>query len=129
MGLKKYLIDSNVIINYLNGNFNSELLDRLDEIFNNNSAISVINKIELLAYHSLNQSQFDLTSDFVSTFDIYKIDDEIIESTIKIKRGERLKIPDAIIAATALKNDLRIITNDNDFERVANLKLIQPQDI
>lgn len=67
---------------------------------------------------------------FVSQSDIIGINPRIISETIAIRKRYRLKIADAIIAATALKNDLTLVAdNDDDFTRIPLLKYINPRKI
>lgn len=51
----------------------------------------------------------------------------IKEKHIKIKRAYSIKLPDAIIAATALVFDMPFITADNGFKKITELKLINYQ--
>ncbi|MHC5830214.1 MAG: PIN domain-containing protein, partial [Nostoc sp.] len=52
---------------------------------------------------------------------------EIEEQTIQLKRQYKIKLPDAIIAATALHKDAFLVTrNANDFQGIAELKIQNP---
>jgi predicted nucleic acid-binding protein len=54
-------------------------------------------------------------------------DNEIIKQTISIRKKRKLKITDAIIAATAIVNGLTLVSdNDRDFKKIAGLKYINP---
>jgi len=58
---------------------------------------------------------------------IFPLNDEVVDKTIKVRKKYKLKLPDAIIAATALVNNLTLIThNKKDFQKVKNLKVIDP---
>lgn len=55
------------------------------------------------------------------------IDDSIIEKTIDLRKTHKLKLGDAIIAATALIHNLDIFSrNLSDFKSIPGLKLIDP---
>lgn len=55
---------------------------------------------------------------------MFGIDDAIIAEGIRIRKTVKIKLPDAIIAATAIINDLVLISdNDKDFEKVMPLGL------
>jgi len=55
------------------------------------------------------------------------LNENIILKSIEIRRKYRLKLPDSIIAATAIENNLKLLTrNLKDFERIAELKSIDP---
>ncbi|MGL5197226.1 MAG: type II toxin-antitoxin system VapC family toxin, partial [Chroococcales cyanobacterium] len=52
---------------------------------------------------------------------------QIEERTIQLRRHHRLKLPDALIAATALHCSACVMTrNVDDFKRVAELTLCNP---
>lgn len=51
------------------------------------------------------------------------ITNEVKKKTIELRKKYNIKLPDAIIAATAIENDLTLITADKGFEKVEELKL------
>ncbi|MXX11364.1 MAG: type II toxin-antitoxin system VapC family toxin, partial [Nitrospira sp. SB0667_bin_9] len=53
---------------------------------------------------------------------IYSIDQDVKEEAIRLRRKSRLKLPDAIIAATAMCHDAVLVTNDNEMQDVPDLK-------
>ncbi|MFN3849522.1 MAG: PIN domain-containing protein [Spirosomataceae bacterium] len=64
---------------------------------------------------------------FVDESNIIGLNDEVIEKTIEIRRNVKVKLPDAIIAASAIVNDFTLISdNDSDFLRIPHLKYINP---
>lgn len=68
-----------------------------------------------------------MTTAFLEIFDEIAIDADIKDIAIKIRRNYRLKLPDAVIAATALHLDLPLITrNMKDFKDIPDLKLFNP---
>jgi predicted nucleic acid-binding protein len=57
----------------------------------------------------------------------YQLTPAIVEKTIELRKAYKIKLPDAIIAATALVNKLTLISRDtNDFRKVKGLKVIAP---
>jgi predicted nucleic acid-binding protein len=55
------------------------------------------------------------------------IDDDLAEFTIELKRNNNIKLADALIAATALSNELVLVTrNEDDFSILANLEIYNP---
>jgi predicted nucleic acid-binding protein len=52
------------------------------------------------------------------------MDAQIKQYAIHIKQNVKMKLPDAIVAATAIKNNLPLVTADKDFKKVANLDLV-----
>lgn len=85
------------------------------------------NRIELLCWTSENQQELKLLEEFVSDCYIFELDQEIKKETINIRRGFKVKLPDAIIGATSRINKLTLLTrNVKDFERIDSLKIINP---
>jgi predicted nucleic acid-binding protein len=118
----KYLIDTNAISDYLGGKFTHKGLDFMDLIIDDIPAISVVNRIELLGQNTNQKEQLHI---FVEACLIYDLTEEIILKTIALRKSRKIKIPDAIIAATALIYDLILIThNIRDFESISNLQLL-----
>ena len=61
--------------------------------------------------------------DFLSK--IYHIDDEIINKTIELRKKYKIKLPDTIIAATAIVNGFILIShNFKDFQKITELNFI-----
>ena len=60
---------------------------------------------------------------------MYELDQDIKDQTAEIRKHYNLKLPDAIIAATAIVNKLTLITrNTKDFDRLSRLKVSNPYD-
>ena len=110
---KSYLIDTSAVIKYLNGSLPESNLDFIDRIIDEEVHLSFISKIELQVWSPPNEMDLVIYRDFVSRADILSIDNNIISETIKIRKLYLLKLPDAIIAATAITHNLILIA-DND---------------
>ena len=121
-----FLIDSNIIIDFSAKKLAGKQNEYVAEIIDNFPQISVINKIELLGFEVV-PPQIKLFIDQVS---IIGLDDEVVDLTIALRKEYKIKLPDAIIAATALANDLTIVTNNiKDFSNISGLQLINPYSI
>ena len=71
-----------------------------------------------------------LLSGFVNDLVVIGLSDEIVEQTIEIRKELKAKTPDAIIAATALVNQLILISrNTKDFDKIEGLEVLNPYDI
>lgn len=127
---RKILIDTNIAIGYIGNRLSLQLMNKLDTVFDGKYHLSVINKIELLGYPDLDKTEeakFNLLIDHAV---LHPIDNKIIEETISIRKNHKIKLPDAIIAATCLVNKLDLLTlNIRDFENINGLKLIQPESV
>jgi predicted nucleic acid-binding protein len=119
---KEYLIDSNAISNYLGNKFPLKGMDFFDNVINDMPFISVINKIELLGQNRIDIKQFQISIEYCV---VCSLSEKIVNKTIEIRRQKKIKLPDAIIAATAIINKLTlIIHNLSDFNKIPNLKLL-----
>ena len=118
----RYLIDTNTVSDYLSQNLSPEAMQYLDGIVNGTPQISVMTRIELLSFLS---PRIDIIRNFVGYATVFNLTEDIIIRTIALRRSRRIKIPDAIIAATALEYDLTLITHNlSDFQGIPNLKLL-----
>jgi predicted nucleic acid-binding protein len=60
---------------------------------------------------------------------IIALSDTIVDKCIEIRRNGKIKTPDAIIAATAIVHNFTLLTSDSDFNRIPNLKTLNPFDL
>ncbi|MBN1181496.1 MAG: type II toxin-antitoxin system VapC family toxin [Bacteroidales bacterium] len=68
--------------------------------------------------------------DFVSCSNICMMDDGIVEKTIEVRRLYKIKLPDAVIAATALHYDFILVTNNTkDFKSIKGLVILNPHEL
>ena len=89
--------------------------------------ISPIVRIELLCFSGLSDDEAEVIEDFLSQFDSIPISRKIENQTIALKRKHKIKLPDAVIAATALCQQAVLVTrNFYDFQDIAELKLENP---
>lgn len=127
---QEYLIDSNVIIGYLDNKIPPFGMQFLHKIFDRIPNISVINKIEVLRFNSFDKKTEQILVEFVNECSIYLLNDQVIDLTISICKVNRIKLPDAIIAATAIYADLILLTrNTTDFRAITNLETYNPWEI
>lgn len=124
---QEYLIDTNVIIDYMSERLTAKALDFLDEVFNATFYISIINKIVLLGFRNLSSSEEKQFQNFIQSANVIYLHDGIVEGTISIRKKTPIKLPDAIIAASAISTDSTLITrNTDDFLKISGLKLLNP---
>lgn len=78
----------------------------------------------------VNPDDIEVYKEFVSNSLILGIDEVIITETIRIRKLYNLKLPDAVIAATCLINQLTLIAdNDKDFQKVELLNIVNPNNL
>lgn len=120
---KKYLLDTNTVIDYMGDKLPENAKKELAKIIDDEINISVINKIELLGFINVDQDLID----FVNFSNIYQLDEDITELTIEVRKKYRIKLPDAIVAATALHHGFTLVTNNTtDFDKIKDIKLLNP---
>jgi hypothetical protein len=118
----KLLLDTNVILYYLGGDL--LLRDLMDgqELY-----LSTISVIELLGYPGLTEAEQARIGVFLEDCHELPITPEVRDRCISIRRAHNLKIPDSLIAATALQADMPLVSADGVFERVEQLHWIHYQ--
>ncbi len=113
---QKYLIDTNVVIGILKGAIPRQNLSKLSKIQVTEFIISTIVNIETLGFYAIPIDERRQAERFLSKATILYIDKEIEQKAIEIRQKKKMKLGDAIIAATALIHDLIIVTrNESDF--------------
>ncbi|MES2377196.1 MAG: type II toxin-antitoxin system VapC family toxin [Bacteroidota bacterium] len=122
----KCLIDSNVIIGYLDNKLPKKGMELVDIIMDDIPTVSVITKIEVLRFNTPDDS-YKILQNFINDCVVLELNKLIVDKTIEIGKAHKIKLPDAIIAATALVNDLALITrNISDFKNIKDLELLNP---
>lgn len=123
---KKFLIDTNAIIDFSEGKLPSEGKLFLSRILDTEPCISIVTKIELLGFLHIAQPLIDFVNESV----VISLTDEVVEQTIALRRKYRIKLPDAIIAATALVQGATVVShNSRDFQNIKKLKCIDPHTV
>lgn len=100
MGKQEYLMDTNVVIDYLGGRFSNSSMIFLNELVDNVPVISIITKIELLGFNSTEEVAIIL-KDFVNESIVLELSQEVADKTIEIRKKYKIKLPDAIIASNS----------------------------
>jgi predicted nucleic acid-binding protein len=125
MALIRYLLDTNSGIEYIAGALPQKAVIWLDSIIETEVAISVINQIEMLGFNPPNPADLLPFEELTDTLKILPLDEAIVRETIVLRKAHKIKLPDAIIAATAIVYGLLLITrNESDFKKVTTLSLI-----
>ena len=122
---QRYLIDSNVIIDYSSLRLPKNGSDFAEQIFNTDFLISVAVKIEVLGFDHIPDKLLAM-EDFINTAILLPLDDAVTNQAILLRRkNKKLKLGDAIIAATAIEYDLTLIShNTKDFVNIKGLRLL-----
>lgn len=120
-----FLIDTNVIIEFIGGVLPGKGVSWLiNEINKGNHCFSPINQIELLVFNG-DPDDLAKIQTLIDGSVIMAIDEEIVAQAILIRRQKKIKLPDAVIAATSVVNNLTIVSrNEKDFKGLKGVKVI-----
>ena len=123
-----YILDTNVVIDYVQGHFPDKENAFIESLlFANTPNLSFITEIEILCWKHAKEEDVEQYKKFIANSKVIELYNNIKQKAIDIRRNHKIKLPDAIIAATALVCDLELITrNVEDFEDVADLKINNP---
>lgn len=109
-----YLLDSNILISYLNGDAKVKEWIK-SKIGFKSLFISTISKIETLSFPGLTGENLYEAEKFTDLFSEINLFGEIISITTNLKRNTNLSLTDSIIAiaATAISKRLTLVTDDH----------------
>jgi predicted nucleic acid-binding protein len=113
--MSRYLFDTNILIYYFNGEMEDSVADTVADLMAENFQISVISKMEFLGFPFTEQEK-QQAIEFLNHAKIIKLANNIVQRVITIRQEKKMKLPDAIIAATAMEYSAVLITrNTKDF--------------
>ncbi len=125
----RYLADTNAIIDLVTGRLPPVASAWLEGQLNQLAvAVSVVTRIELLT-KTEPAAEYATMQDFVQSVAVLPLDEPVVAQTIRLRQQHRVKLPDAIIAATALAHGLVLVSrNVSDFAGMAGLVVFNPHD-
>ena len=125
----QYLIDTNAVIDYLGNRLPATGMGFMNSVIDAVPNISVVTKIEVLGFNAPEQ-HYKTLSDFINDATVFDLTNNIVEASIDIRKKHKTKLPDAIIAATAIVFDLVLISrNISDFKNIDGLRVIDPHSL
>jgi predicted nucleic acid-binding protein len=111
----KTVLDTNAILYILGGRVAESL--PAEEHF-----VSVISEMELLSYPLLDASAQTKIREFLSDVTVAGLTEEVKDHAIRLRLRHQLKLPDAIVAATALSLEALLVTNDARLLRIPEVQ-------
>ncbi|MCX6152353.1 MAG: type II toxin-antitoxin system VapC family toxin [Ignavibacteriales bacterium] len=125
--MSNYFFDSNIFIYYLK---DEPAVTKFFELIRNENPIiycSFISKLELLSLPNLTDGEIKNIEDLLKEFIKVGYNSSIENLTILIRKKKQVKLPDAIIAASAIYTNSKLVTrNIKDFQSISGLELINP---
>ena len=121
------IIDTNILIYHLAGVLTYQAEATLAGALESGSSISIITRIELLGWRNHSPDSLKAAEALLNSVSEIPLHEEIIRLCISLRQNYSIKLPDAIIAATARYANFPLMTrNVTDFERVPELKMVDP---
>ncbi len=115
----KIFVDTNILVYLFQGDAEiARILDGKDIV------ISFITEMELLSFPKASKKELKYISSFINHCQVIHINNSIKETAISYRKSYSLKLPDAIVAASADYFNLPLFTADRDFEKIAELNLL-----
>lgn len=123
------LLDTNIVIGFLNGHKQiSHFLSNQKKQYEVN--VSQITRIELLGFPNITNNEETIIKKFLAEVKVFALSEEIEDKVVELRKTTRLKLPDAIIVATALVHKLKLVTCDEQLIKSTNsLSSINPCNI
>ena len=116
----RFLLDTNAVVALLNGNLRiAELLKPATWV-----GISIITELEFLSFSGLtpdDEALFRTFRDRVDVIDLQAADSTLLAQIVSIRKSGRHKMPDAIIAASAIHGGATLLTQDQGFSKISGL--------
>jgi predicted nucleic acid-binding protein len=122
-GDKRLLLDTNAVIALLQGH--PFLINEIRSA--TWVAISIISSLEFLSFSGLTDHDRELFKQFASRIDVVSLNSgnqRLLDQAVELRRQERLRLPDAIVAATAVVSDASLVIADQQLTRIANLRIV-----
>ncbi len=124
--MEQYLIDTNSVSDYFSASFSANGMQFMSTVIDVMPNLSIITQIELLCWRTDAVTEQKVAGFIIDSI-VLDITPEVITQCVNLRKGKKIKTPDAIIAATAIAYDLTLITRNNkDFGDIPRLKIIDP---
>lgn len=122
------LCDTNILIEIYRNN--AEIISTVKQISQENIAVSHVTSAELL-FGARNKAELNMIRKDLNKLTVLPIESQIsmlaVSLVEKYSLSQKLALPDALIAATAMYHNLELYTlNVKDFRFMKNVSLFQP---
>lgn len=122
-GNNRFLLDTNAIVALLNGHRDmAQQLSKAEWV-----GISIISQLEFLVFPKLPEVDQAYFNQFLQRVEVIGLDTRqqaLITTIIHLRRKRRLKLPDAIIAGTAIQYNATLITADKQLHKIDEVAVL-----
>jgi len=113
------ILDTNSVLYLLSGD------ETVADFLNDKTVfLSFISELELLGYKGISTGDLSKIKDLLADSTIIDINSEIKRIVIEIRKNKRLKLPDAIIAATSRYLDIPFMTSDKNLTKLRGINIL-----
>jgi len=120
------VFDSNILIYHLNDALPPSVLTQVEFWITEGAVISVMSRIEVLGYPQTSD-QLQQAMRLLAYFEEIPLHEPVVQRTITLRQQYRIRLPDALIAATALTLGFPLVTrNTQDFQTINGLIILNP---
>jgi len=119
-----FTLDTNCLIYYFKGE--EKVIDLIQNLILERTPIfiSIITKVEVLAYPEITPREEKTFLEMMKNMILIEFDDKLTNFVVDLRRKHKIKLPDAIIAATSLYTNSTLITrNIKDFSKIKELNI------
>ena len=120
MNGNRYLLDTNFILGILKSDPRVLAEASARQLHVGACSYSAITRMELLGFHGITQEEVALIKQKLDRLTYLPLTGNIEDAVIGLRQTRKIKLPDAIIAATALCSDLELLTLDQQLLSVVN---------
>lgn len=112
-------IDTNIILYLLSGD------DTIADFLNDKTIfISFVTELELLGYQEINHEELLKIKNLLEDSTIIDINSDIKKIVIEFRKSNKIKLPDAIIAATSHYLNIPFMTSDKNLTKLSKLNIL-----
>lgn len=121
------MIDTNILIYYLNQQLPESVKAQVDNSILSTCSISIITRIEVLGWQGHTEQSLFAARALLTLLEEISLNPTIADCCIQLRQRYKIKLPDAVIAATALVKKQTLMTrNSDDFIKIEDLQLFNP---
>ncbi len=119
MSGSKLLVDTNVFIRLFEGD-----ADVAEYLQGKHLFVSIITEMELLGFHGISETDKQFYRMVLDDCSLMELSQPVKEKTILLKQQHKIRLPDAIIAATADYLSIPLLTFDKGFSKLRGIDIL-----